>query len=87
MFVIELAFNDDDRRLAARSAHRQRLTELRQEGKLVMAGPWSGDTGAMLVFRMDEKGVRAIMDEDPYYRAPGVTVVSVREWEPIVGAD
>lgn len=54
-------------------------------GLLVMAGPWDDDSGAVLVFRTDEAGVREIMDGDPYYSVPGVTVVSLRGWKPIVG--
>lgn len=49
-----------------------------------MAGPWPDDSGALLVFDTDEAGVDEIMAGDPYYRAPGVTVVSVRSWQPIV---
>jgi hypothetical protein len=55
MFVLELAFDDDD-------------------------------SGAMLVFDSDEAGVREIVAADPYYTTPGVTVVGLRDWRPVVGA-
>jgi uncharacterized protein len=87
VFVVQLSFDDDPRRLEARPRHREMLTRLHESGVLVMAGPWADDSGALLVFRTDEAGVRKIMDEDPYYRAPGVTVASLREWRPIVGGD
>lgn len=51
-----------------------------------MAGPWPDDSGAMLVFDADKAGIEEIMAADPYYRVPGVTVVSVRSWQPILGA-
>jgi uncharacterized protein YciI len=38
MIVLELAFDDNPARLAARPAHRQRLTALHEDGTLVMAG-------------------------------------------------
>ena len=85
MYVLELAFGDDERRLAARPAHRERLTLLHAEGRLALAGPWADDSGALLVFRTDEKGLREIMAADPYYTTPGVTVVAVRPWRPLVG--
>lgn len=85
MFVLELSFDDDPRRLAARPAHRQRLAELHEQGRLLAAGPWEDDSGAMLVFRADHDGVREIMSADPYYTTPGVTVVSVRRWRPVIG--
>jgi len=35
---------------------------------------------------VDRPGLDAILDDDPYYRAPGVEVRAIREWSPIVGA-
>jgi uncharacterized protein YciI len=81
MIVLELAFDDDPRRLAARPAHRRRLAALPQ---LVMAGPWGDDSGALLVFDADRSEVDRVMAEDPYYTTAGVRVVALREWRPIV---
>jgi len=85
MHVVELALEDDERRLAARPAHRDRLRRLHDEGTVVMAGPLAGDTGAILVFDLDADAMAAELADDPDYAAPGVTVVSVREWQPIIG--
>jgi hypothetical protein len=48
-----------------------------------MGGPWHDDSGALLVFRADEAEVRDIMADDPYYSTPGVTVASLRRWQPL----
>jgi uncharacterized protein YciI len=85
MFALELSFDDDPRRLAARPAHRERLNTLHGDGLLVLAGPWHDDSGALLVFDTDQAGMDEIMASDPYYTTPGVTVRSVREWRTIVG--
>jgi hypothetical protein len=85
MVCVELAFTDDPRRLAARPAHRQRLAELHERGALAAAGPWDDDSGALLVFRLDEPGARAEIGADPYYTAPGVRIVSIRTWVPVIG--
>lgn len=85
MYVLELSFDDDPRRLEARPAHRDRLLTLHAEGVLVLAGPWADDSGALLVFDVpDEAKLRDLIDQDPYYTAPGVSVRGVREWKPIV---
>ncbi|HEV2781788.1 MAG TPA: YciI family protein [Actinophytocola sp.] len=84
MIVLELAFTDAPERLAARPAHRQRLAELHADGRLVMAGPWSDDSGALLIFRTDRAGLDEIMATDPYYSTPGVTIAALREWQPII---
>jgi hypothetical protein len=44
------------------------------------------DSGALLIFDVDsEDDLESVLAEDPYYRAPGVTVASKRRWTPIVG--
>ena len=85
MYVVELAFDDNPARLEARPAHRQRLTDLKERGLLRKAGPWADDSGALLIFDVDSADeLERLLAEDPYYRAPGVTVASKRRWTPIV---
>ena len=50
MYAVQLAFSDDDTRLALRPQHRERLAHLAAEGRLLAAGPWSDESGALLVF-------------------------------------
>jgi uncharacterized protein YciI len=84
MYVIELTFEvGEQRRLDARPAHREKLARLHEQGIVVMSGPWEDDSGALLIFDTDEAGIERIMADDPYFRAPGVTVTSVRRWNPI----
>jgi uncharacterized protein len=85
MFVVELEFDGTPDRLAARPAHRQRLQALREAGRLVMAGPFADDSGALLVFDVaDSAELAGLLDEDPYYRTPGVKIVRQQEWAPII---
>lgn len=84
MWVIQLAFGDDDRRLEARSAHRERLASMKREGLLVMAGPFGDDSGALILLDVaDEAEARKVIADDGYYSTPGVDVVAVREWRPL----
>jgi uncharacterized protein len=84
MYAVQLAFTDDDARLALRPQHRERLAHLAAEGQVLAAGPWSDESGALLVFVTDSReDLDALMALDPYYTAPGVTVASVHEWNPV----
>lgn len=84
MFVVELTFTDDPARLAARPAHRERLRELHADGVLVMSGPFADDSGALLIFDVDDPAaLDRILADDPYYSAPGVTVARRQPWSPI----
>ena len=64
---------------------RSAIDRLHEEGRLVAAGPFADDTGALLVFDTERAELDRILDTDPYYRTPGVQVVGVREWAPVVG--
>lgn len=86
MMVLELHFENDARRLAARPAHRRELERLHARQWLMMAGPWQDDSGALLIFRVSEAEVRQIMAADPYYTTPGVRVVALREWSTLIPA-
>jgi uncharacterized protein len=85
MLILELAFTASPERLAARPAHRSLLARLHEEGRLLAAGPWADDSGALLVFDVQRTELERILDADPYYRTPGVEVTGIREWAPVVG--
>jgi uncharacterized protein len=85
MFVVELALDPTPERMQARPDHRQRLQNLKNQGRLLMAGPYADDAGALLVFDVTELDeMQQLLAEDPYYRTAGVTVVRCTEWTPIV---
>jgi uncharacterized protein YciI len=85
MFAVQLTFSADPARLEHRPAHRETLAGLVADGRLLAAGPWSDESGSLLVFLVDTRGeVDAIVAADPYYTAPGVSVASVHEWHPVI---
>jgi hypothetical protein len=50
-----------------------------------MAGPLADESGALLIFdvaTIDE--LARLIDEDPYFRAPGVMIANRREWAPFL---
>jgi uncharacterized protein YciI len=64
--------------------HREYLTTLREQGKLVTAGPWADDTGAMLLYSVaDEAEVREILAADPYTPEDVYDIALLREWKPL----
>lgn len=83
-FVVQLAFKNNERRLEVRPAHRDYLRRLTAEGKLVSAGPWADDTGALLIYETaDEAELRDILVADPYTPADVYDIVLLREWQPL----
>ncbi len=78
-----------DKRLAARPEHVARLTALRDEGRLLIAGPHpavdspdpgpAGFTGSLVVAEFDSlEDAKAWADEDPYIAAGVYGKVTVK---------
>jgi uncharacterized protein len=85
MYAVQLAFSDDPSRLELRPGHRERLAAHAAAGRLLAAGPWTDESGSLLVFLVDDRAAfEAVLADDPYYTAPGVTVASIREWNAVV---
>jgi uncharacterized protein YciI len=86
LYVVQLRFDlaDTDRRMAVRPAHREYLTELKAAGKLVTAGPFPDQTGAVLIYAAaDEAEVRDILAKDPYTAADVYEITTLSEWQPL----
>jgi uncharacterized protein YciI len=77
------------RRLSARPAHLDRLNRLRDEGRLLLAGPFpaidaddpgsAGFTGSLIIAEFEDlAAARAWADADPYIGADVYADVSVR---------
>jgi uncharacterized protein YciI len=84
-FVLQLTFKNNARRLEVRPAHREYLRSLADQGRLVTAGPFADDTGALLVYEAaDEAEVHDILAADPYTAADVYDIQQLREWTPIL---
>lgn len=84
-----------DKRMAARPAHLARLKQLRDEGRLLVAGPLpaidsedpgpAGFTGSMVVVSFDSLAdARAWADADPYVEAGVYEQVDVYPYKPVL---
>jgi uncharacterized protein YciI len=85
-FVVQLRFDLDrtEQRMEVRPAHREYLAALKAEGKLVAAGPFTDQTGALLVYDVaDEAELRDILAKDPYTPADVYEIATLTEWQPL----
>ncbi len=72
-------------RLEARPAHREWLTGLKADGRLVQAGPFEDGLGALLVFDVDDAAaLDEVLAADPYPKDSFV-VTSRRVWTTLFG--
>ena len=84
-----------ERRMAARTAHLARLAALRDEGRLLLAGPCpaidaedpgpAGFSGSIVIAEFESlDAARAWADADPYVAARVYERVDVRPFKPVL---
>jgi hypothetical protein len=84
-----------DKRLAARPAHLARLHQLRDEGRLLLAGPFpaidspdpgpAGFSGSLIVAAFDNlEAARAWAEADPYVAAGVYAQVGVKPFKKVL---
>ncbi len=84
-----------DKRLAARPAHLERLNKLKDEGRLLLAGPFpaidspdpgpAGFSGSLIVAAFDSlQAAQAWADADPYVAAGVYAQVSVKPFKRVL---
>jgi hypothetical protein len=84
-----------ERRLGARTAHLDRLNKLKDEGRLLLAGPFpsidaidpgpAGFSGSLIVAEFDSlEDAKSWADADPYLAAGVYASVSVRPFRKVL---
>jgi uncharacterized protein YciI len=86
-FVALLDFTEDEElRLRTRPAHREYLRSLQEQGALWSSGPWTDDTGAMLIYEAENaEEAQRLLDADPYQNSGVLANARIREWRLILG--
>ncbi len=68
----------------ARPAHRAYLVGLREQGKLAAAGPFSDDSGALIIYEAgSEEEARRLIEADPFHTAGVFVQVQLRSWNQV----
>lgn len=68
----------------ARPAHREYLTGLYQQGKVVISGPFADDSGGLLVYEAETPAeVEKMVAEDPFAKHGVFVSWEIRPWKVI----
>lgn len=87
--------NSLDKRLSVRPAHVERLQELKEQGRLILAGPHpaidnnepgpAGFTGSLIVAEFDSlESAQNWADSDPYIKAGVYDTVTVKPFKKVL---
>ncbi|HEY1759106.1 MAG TPA: YciI family protein [Bryobacteraceae bacterium] len=70
---------------AARPAHREYLKKLLDSGNLAISGPFTDDSGGLLIYEADTlEQAEALIREDPFAKAGVFLNWTIRGWKPIM---
>jgi uncharacterized protein YciI len=89
LFALQYRFPEDgQRRLAVRPDHRAYLEELQSRGHVVAAGPFDDDSGALIIYAVDdEEQLERLLADDPYVQHDVFGTRSIHEWRPFIVGD
>ena len=83
IYALYVRFTDNtERRLATRPVHREYLKSLYDSGKLLESGPFTDDSGALIIYQVDDlSAAEAQFAQDPYSIEGGIVEsVTFHEW-------
>jgi uncharacterized protein YciI len=85
-FAAIIEYIQDKTRIAeVRPTHRQYLTGLREQGQLVAAGPFTDDSGGLIVYEAASAGeAETFLRGDPFHQNGIFVRYQLRPWNPVM---
>ncbi|MDI3339723.1 MAG: YciI family protein [Sphaerobacter sp.] len=67
-----------------RPIHREYLAGLKEQGKLWASGPFTDDSGALIIYEADSlEEAHRLLTEDPFHRAGVFASYELKEWNQV----
>ena len=85
-FAAIIEYTQDRTRIAEiRPVHRQYLTSLREKGRLVASGPFTDDSGALIIYEADNReAAEKLLEGDPFHKNGIFQRYQLRPWNPVI---
>lgn len=86
-FAAVIKYSQDAEKVArVRPAHRQYLTSLLQTGKLFASGPFTDDSGALIIYEAETlQQAEEILKADPFHGSGIFLSWDLRPWKVVMG--
>lgn len=83
-YAAVIQYGNRDQIVEVRPRHRQYLTALKEQGKLWASGPFTDDSGALIVYEADtEDEARQLIENDPFRQAGVFVSFELRAWNQV----
>ncbi len=88
LYTATLTYTDDAEKIAqVRPTHREYLKTLLDSGKLHESGPFTDDSGALIIYIADsEADARELLANDPFSINGIITDATVKEWKVVMSS-
>src|SRR5262249_36199537 len=85
-FAAVIEYSQDKAKIAElRPVHRQYLAELRRQGRLAVSGPFTDDSGALIVYEAaSPEEAESILQGDPFHKGGVFVKYQLRPWNPVI---
>jgi len=85
-FAAIIEYTQDKARIAAvRPVHRQYLASLRERGQLAASGPFTDDSGALIIYEAPSReAAEALLQGDPFHKGGIFLEYALRPWNPVI---
>jgi hypothetical protein len=82
IFAVIIEYGPDKAKIDEfRPPHREYLRQLIAQGKLVLAGPFTDNSGGLIVYEVpSEDEIEGIIKADPFYKAGVFQTWKIRPW-------
>lgn len=80
-----IRYGNPDQIQEVRPRHRQYLGQLKEQGKLFASGPFTDDSGALIIYEADsEDEARGLLEADPFRQAGVFQEIQLKEWRQVM---
>lgn len=89
IFAVEYVYDADSASIREehRPRHREWLSGLVEEGRVLASGPFADGAGALLIFTAeDESDLLSLLKQDPFASVGAISGMKTTQWSPAVGA-
>jgi uncharacterized protein YciI len=89
LFTAILKYTDDtDRLQKVRPTHREYLRGLLEQGKIVQSGPFTDDSGALIIYEAEDiSEAQVFLTNDPFATNGVIVSAEIKEWKIVMGRD
>jgi len=79
-----IRYGNPEKIAEVRPTHRQYLSKLKEAGKLWASGPFTDDSGALIIYEVDsEEEARRLIEQDPFHAAGVFQEIQLKPWNQV----